>query len=470
MPRLDIKDSIKRIRSIGRLVDLNENSNFAKVANALLSMERARLDEAVESTKKTLSDWAGEELDNWWGTILSIDRLPGVESVEQYIGDATFVSRIKRYMEAGSKGASLEAVRMAAEAGSGVPFRVDKAESRVILTPLEFLTPAAKAGALRAVHRLAPARAVIEISDAETYDSFKFINLWSDSFYVGSDPTEIRMDGPRWESENLIVVASADRWGTAEEGSLSPGSGIPSQLMRGGSWHVPNMGFGQSATLSLGIGEGIINRLKFNIGQGHWNIRVSIGGNVIRDEDTRHANWFIYDTIFNFTKESYVEITITNLAQEQQRLFVRGAYLGAVVTSENKEFFIALGGEKGLGDNGIVIAEPSNINIGGEWVSKPQSDPSMSVPMYCHIGGADQIVSALGFKTRTPGSLFRISYSSDDILNESEYPNINWRDLPGFYKLVNGRVDVEPFRAKHIRLTFTNLRPMLLKEFYSEIQ
>lgn len=470
MYRLDIKDAIKRIRSIGNLITLDVESNYAKIANALLSVERGRLDQAVESTKKTLSDWAGEELDNWWGTILSIERLPGIETVEDLIGDGTFVSRIKRYMEAGSKGASLEAVRMAAEAGGGVPFRINKAESRIILTPLENLAPAGRAGALRAVYRLAPARAVIEISDAETLESFRFSNLWSDSFYIGTNPANIRMDGPQWKSENKMIVASADKWGNAAEGTLSPGNGLPSNLIKGGTWHVPYMGFGESTTLALGVDRDVINTISFSIGDGHWDIRVAVGEEIIADDSTHHAGWFTYNKTFDFSTESYYTITITNLAQDVQGLFVRGVYLGAVVTPENKEFFLAVGGEKGKDDNDIVISEASNIENGEEWVCQPRSDQSKSVPMYCQIGGSDQIVSALSFKTRTPGALFQIAHSSEDILDETDYPDLIWTPLPGYFKLVNGRVDVGSFKAKHIRLTFTNLRPMLLKEFYSEIQ
>ncbi len=242
--KLDILDTINRVSSVGKLVSLTEGSNFAKIANGLLSLERARLDDSLERTKKHFGDWAGAELDNWWGTILSLERLSGVENVGDFIGDGSYIARIKKYMEAANHGISQEAVRKAAEAGSGIPVRIEKAENRIIIVPLETLSPVNKAGLLRAVHRIAPARAIIELAPSESYDASQMIGVWSDSVYVGTDPGEIRTDGPVWDSPNEMIVASADKWGFSDEGTLSPGTGLPNNLMSGGTWGVPVMGFG----------------------------------------------------------------------------------------------------------------------------------------------------------------------------------------------------------------------------------
>ncbi len=90
------------------------------------------------------------------------------------------------------------------------------------------------------------------------------------------------------------------------------------------------------------------------------------------------------------------------------------------------------------------------------------------VVLYAQLGSAPQIISALNFKTRTPGSVFKIAYSLDNLDDEDGYPDLNWIDIPKYYKLRNGRIDVDTILARHIRLTFTSLQPMLLKEFYSE--
>lgn len=468
--RLDIQDAINRVKSIGNQIDLNEDSQFVKVANALLSMERARLDEAVENTKKTLGDWAGKELDNWWGTILSIDRLPGVESTEEYIGDATYVSRIKRFMEAGNKGISLEAVRQAAEAGSGVPFRVHKAESRVILTPLEYLSPEKKAGAIRAAHRLAPARTRIEIGEGESYGSTPFTNIWSDSAYVGEDPSNVRLNGPDWNSENMIIVSTADKWGIASEGTLGPGSGTPNLLTQGGIWHVPPLGFGGTATLSLGTEEDeVINRIKFTIGQGTWQVQCFINQEEIFVENITSLRWEVFDKTFNFRKGSLVTLRFTNISQDVESLFVKGTYIGSRVNKDNKESWLALGGKEGANARReVLIADTSALLEGREWVSEPQPDPSFEVSIYGQVSGSPQQISSLLIKTRAPGALFRVSYTLDDIDNEDEYPNIDWIDLPKYYRMNNGRVDIDTIKARHIKLTITNLRPMLLKEYHSE--
>lgn len=466
--RLDIKDAIKRIRSVGSLVNLNEDSNFAKIANALLSMERKRLDEAVESTKKTLSDWAGKDLDLWWGTILSIERLPGVESAEDFIGDGTYIARIKRFMQAGSQGVSLESVRMAAEAGAGIPFRVSKAGARVLLTPLEALTPATRQGALTAVHRIAPARAIIEIGEGEIYSSSSFSTMFSPSVYVGDDPSEIRASGPVWTSPNMVSVTSADKWGVAGEDTVGPGSGAPSLLMRGGTWHVPKLGFGEQTTLTVGVESEVINKVKFTISEGSWRVIAHLDGNPLFMEDFVTNGWQMFERVIEFTEGSSLTLKFFNAKQNENSLFLKGIYVGAAVDDSNREGWLAAGGDQGEAGKNVVIADPDSILNGGEWVSKPQVDPSSTVTFFAQVGGSPQVISGLKMKTRTPGALFRVHYSSDDLDREEDYPNLNWTSLPGYYKMVNGRVDVESFKAKHIRLTFTNLRPMLLKEFYVE--
>ena len=467
--QLDIKDTINRIRSVGKLIDLTEESNFAKITNALLSIERARLDTAVERTKKHLGDWAGAELDNWWGTILSLERLSGVEDVNEFIGDGSYIARIRKYMEAANSGISLDAVRKAAEAGGGVPFRIYKADNRIILVPLESISPANRAGILRAVHRIAPARAIIELAEPESYDASDVINVWSDSVYVGTDPRNLRANGPVWDSENMMIVATADKWAASPEGTLSPGTGLPNLLMSGGTWGVPNMGFGEHANLTFGTeADEIINRVKFSIGTGVWRIIIFADDTEILSEEIDGKGWFVFDKTFNFIKGSSISVRFTNTDQNVQSLYVRGAYVGARVDDANRTAWLALGGKKGRSTNDIVISDPLNIFNGGEWVCKPAPDPSMTRDFYAQVSGSPRIVSALGFKTRTPGALFKISYTTEDLKRNQDYTDLNWIELPIYYKLKNGRVDVEPFKAKHIKLTFSNLRPMLLKEFYTE--
>ncbi len=468
--RLDIKDTLKRIASVGQLIDLNESSNYATIANALLSMERARLDRAVEATKKTLGDWAGAELDNWWGTILSIERLPGVETTEEFIGDGTYISRIKRFMEAGSKGISLEAVRMAAEAGSGVPFRVNKAEQRIILTPLEEIDAAQKAGALRAVYRLAPARGIVEIGSAESYVSTKFNNVWSDSTYVGEDPTRVRLNGPHWDSPNYMIVATANKWGTAPEGSLAPGTGLPNLLFKGGAWHVPNLGFGQTATLNIGteVTE-TINRVSFVLGQGNWRIEGFVEDQPVFTEEATSFRWFKFDKVFEFHTGAIVTLKFTNISQDLNGLFIKGAYIGARVNQDNRLTWLTLGGKEGANAREeVIIADAKDMGAGKEWICQPAPDPSFTRDFYATVGGSPRQISAIGMKTRTPGALFNIAYSMDNLDRDEDYPKLTWIQIPHYYKAKNGRVDVEPFKARHIKFTFTNLRPMLLKEYQNE--
>ncbi len=359
---------------------------------------------------------------------------------------------------------------MAAEAGSGVPFRVNKAGNRVILTPLEELAPAARAGALRSVYRIAPARTIVEIGNAESYGSNPFNNMWSPWVYVGEDPTKIRLDGPHWDSPNMMIVATADKWGEAPEGTLSPGTGLPNLLFRGGSWHVPNMGFGKQATLTLGTEEDeVMNRVSFTLGAGMWRIEGFVDEKQVFTEDITSFRWYQFDKTFNFVKGSSVVLRFTNAAQDLTGLFVKGVYVGSRVDQDNRITWLTLGGQEGSSARDTVtIADADQIGKGGEWICQPAPDPSFEREWYGTTGGAPRKLSAIGMKTRSPGALFRISYSNDNVETNEDYRRINWIDMPRYYKAQNGRVDIEPLKARHIKLTFTNLRPMLLKEFQDE--
>jgi hypothetical protein len=359
---------------------------------------------------------------------------------------------------------------MAAEAGGGVPFRVNKAEQRIILTPLESLNAPSKAGAMRAVYRVAPARSIIEIAEPESYTSTHFNNVWSPSVYVGENPNRVRLDGPHWNSENMIIVATADKWGTAEEGTLGPGTGLPNLLLKGGSWHVPNMGFGTQAELVLSTEtDEIMNRVSFTLGFGKWRIEGSVDDIPVFSENVTSPRWVQFDKTFNLTTGSSMVIRITNAAQDRTGLFVRGTYLGVRVDQDNREAWLALGGKEGVNARKeVTIASADNMKDGKEWISRPAPDPSFERPFYGTVAGAPRKISAIGMKTRTPGALFKISYSFDNVDKDEDYENINWVQLPKYYKMTNGRVDVDPFKAKHVRLTITNLRPMLLREYQSE--
>jgi hypothetical protein len=268
----------------------------------------------------------------------------------------------------------------------------------------------------------------------------------------------------------MMIVASADKWGRSLEGTMVPGDGLPNNLLRGGVWGVPSMGFGQKATLVLGTnGEDAINRVKFTISRGSWLVEVYHEEDPIFVETLDVENWITFEKVFDFVKASSLTIILTNANQYENNLYIKGTYVGARVSDNNRKDWIALGGDKGASAKGeVVIADPKNMIGGREWVCKPAPDPSFRRPIYAQVSGAPQTVSALGFKTRTPGVLFQISYSLDDLRVEEQYPNLKWIDLPGFHKLVNGRVDVKPFKARHLRLTFSNLHPMLLKEYQSE--
>lgn len=466
---LDIKDTIRRLRHSGNLFNISPDSNLARIADAMMGVERDRLEKATESIKHTLSDWAGQELDTFWGTILNLKRLPGVEDPTEITGDPSYIQRIESFMQAANEGVSIESVRKAAEAGAGIPFRINSSGNRVILVPLDIINAAQKQGALSAAYRLAPANCIVEISDSESYDSVPLTNLYSPSVYIGEDPKRARASGPSWESPNVLVSAVADKWNVAKEGSLSPGDGSPTNLISGnGSWHVSSLGFGSKTKLELYTEkQAIANKITLSIGPGKWRVLFSIDDQIVVQENITVYDWTILNENFPMQKIDQIDVEVTNLSQDVNDIFVRSVYLGVNVNSENRIDWLSLGGNKERSkEDKLEIAEAENILSGGEWISVPSPVPNQSREFYARRGG--EITSALTFKTRTPGVLFSVSYSWDDISDPSDYPDLNWTTLPGYYRLVNGRVKVKPFRGKYIKLTFTNLRPLLLREYSDE--
>lgn len=119
------------------------------------------------------------------------------------------------------------------------------------------------------------------------------------------------------------------------------------------------------------------------------------------------------------------------------------------------------------GDNAadVVTSGADNILDGKEWLCVPTQDPNDPVYLYATLSGVPTKVRALGMKTRTPGATFQVSFSNDKLDYKEDFPRLNWTDLPGVYKWKNGRVKVNPFTGKHIRLKITNLRPMVMREY-----
>lgn len=463
---MSIQDTIRRLRHVGNLIDLNENSSYVRLADALLSIDRARYEEAVKKSKKVLSDWAGNELDDFWGAALGVLRLPGVDQSEDFLGDASYVMRLNRFMEAANKGASLESVRQAAEAGAGVPFSVHNAAGRVVLNPLESITPAQREGAMNAARRIAPARAILEIGDAETFNSHAMSKAYSPSNYVGEHPDTGLLSGPSFDSDNYVITTTARNWDTAPEGSLQPGPGTPGDMFRDGAWHTSPLGFGDRVTLDVLANGDPINRVKFSVGPGTWIIEITANNETLhRERIISDSGWSIFDRVFEFAREETFQIHFTQDTQDVKDLFVRGFYMGARVTPETRLRWLKLGGLRGPGKENIVNGDAKNLEGGGEWISNPTSEPLSRIQLYRTLAAIPVRVEALYFKTRTPETLFTVEHAMGRVYKDEDYPLLEWKTLPGLYTMRNGRVKVSPFRAEHIRITFTALRPMLLKDF-----
>jgi hypothetical protein len=469
---LDAEDTIRRVAGAGVLFDLTEDSEFVKLANAMLSVERGRLEEARALARKTLADFSTNELDDFWGALLKIERLPGVDDAGDFLGDSTFIERIKSYMESANGGISLESVRKAAEAGAGVPMRIGRSGHKLILLPLGRLTAAQAAGALKAASRIIPASAILEIGTGENINRKDPLAAYSPSVYTGHDPDEVGVSGPRWDSPSMMNNATADRWGRALEGTPFPGPGTPTELISGGCWHVPEMGFGHAATLTIGI-EGVkaLNRVKFSIHTGSWRIVIENEAGVILSDERIFANgWSEYEAVFPARRIDEIRVRITQTAQDSTGLFVKGFYCGARVDAQSRFEFLELEGTEGVGLPDEIETRDAGGMITGErgWVSAPAPSPNAERVLYLTLAGFPTRIEALEFATQTPGAIFSVAFSSDEKGDEDAYEDLNWSPLEGLYTLVNGRVRVAPFRGRHVRLTFTNLRPVVLKEFASD--
>ncbi len=462
-----IQDTIRRLVHAGRLVELSEDSEFVKLADALMSLDRERLDRAILATKKVLSDWADRELDNWWGAITSIDRLQGVDDVSDFLGDSTYVSRIRRFMEAGNSGVSLESIRMAAESGAGVPIRAKKALGRIILEPLESVTPPQVAGAIRAARRVAPARAIVEMGTAETFDPEPVKAAYSPSVYIGENP-RTRMRGSQYDSPNEAVYVTSNIWDRANEGSIFPTDGLPGNAMKGGAWHTSPLGFGKRVALVVSMEDEPFNRVKFSISPGTWMVefRRPNGETLHRERLVIEEGWYVMSRTFKFVRDVQIYLLFTQAAQDTNDLFIKGLYVGARVKEDNRKDWLALGGFKGEGDpRQIVNGEASNILSGGSWIAAPSPSNNSQRVLYATLGGVPRRVESLLMKTITPGCIFKVAYSNDRIDKDEEYEKANWTSIPGLYEMRNGRVKVRSFTGQHIRITFTRLRPMLMRDY-----
>lgn len=461
---MDIKDTIRRLKHAGARFDLSENSNLVKLADVILSVERDRLDRAVTSTKKTLGDWAGKELDNFWGVVLGIYRLPGVEDVDEFIGDASYMARLKRFMEGANMGGSLEAVRAAAEAGSGVSIRVRRSGTRILLSPHQPLSASQKAGALQAVRRVAPARAIIEFNEGEEILPLKPNSTYSKSNYTGPPPDGGWMGGPRLDSDNMIQATRSNRWSSAASPETN---GLPNNLVRGGVWHTPPLSFGERVTLEVDTTEEPFNRIAFEIGNGDWIISISTEDKTITTETIYggRSRWMEYSSNFDFRNNSKVFITLTNAAQETQEIFFRGLYIGARVTEDNRLDWLALGGLEGESVSDVDTFDAEGITEGKNWIANPAPDATKRRVLYATLSEVPQNVTSLGFKTNTPGCAFKLYFSNEQIGNFNDYENLEWKRVPGTYSLESGKVKISPFYGRHIKMEISNLKPMMLRQF-----
>lgn len=481
--RPDAADTRHRLRHAGPHASeaARESSTLVRLADALLGSGRARLASNLARAKSQIEDFAADELDKWWGRILGIDRIAGIDEAAHSGGqgvlqDELYATRLRMLMQAANKGVSPESMRLAAEAGSGVPFRVEEAAGTVVLTPLSEITVGQRASVYEAARRMAPASLRFVVDElSESHTPLPATEFYSPSFYVGAPPERIGVAGPVSESESYLRGAESSNWARSGARSLRQTDGLPSNLVGGmGSWHTSALGSGGRADLSFHLGgERMMNRVALAVSSGIWEItlmdengsalyreRARIGGASGGFEDVK------IDLPLAWRRGG--SISFVNASREPTELFVEDLYAGLRLTPENRVEYLALGGlassgSEGMESDGIVgmPAEPL-AEAGREWLSSAEASPNAEVEFRVSLSGSPVPVSALSIGTDLPGVLFRVEYSTENAsLREAE----NWTPLPGAYRLTNGRVAIEPCVARHLRLVFTNLSPLRLASY-----
>lgn len=459
-------DTIRRLRHAGKNLDLSPNSNFVKLADAILSLERNRLDRAISRTKKTMGDWTGKELDFFWGALLSLQRIP---EAQELLADDSFRERISSFMKAGSMGVSEEAIRLAAEAGAGVPFEIRKTGERIILIPRTNLSPLQRESALSAARRLSPARAEISIGEGSNYEIKRPESLFSEDSYEGDKPVDGKLNAAPFYTKNQLLAVVSDRWARAGAGTIAETDGQPGNMLKGGVFHSPPLGFGGRVTFLFAVEDKPANHVSLELSAGRWGYSLEKEG-----ENISSGEFFLRTSGFErvdietefFSPGETLTLVLVNNDQDENEIFARDPYIGGKVTKSNKEKWLALGGLEGEAKQRFMVSNPNKTEE--PWYSEPGATKNETKILYATLSRVPVRVSSLGFKTKTPGVHFEVYYSSERISENKELPGINWKKLPGSYVIRNGETKVKPFKARHVRFDFTNLYPLVTRDFPEE--
>lgn len=480
----DAADTRRRLRHAGPHADAKETSMLVGLADALLGSGRARLYANLSRVRERIEDFSSDELDSWWGRILGVGRIAGVDDSPSgqspsgqspsAIEDERYATRLRMFMKAANAGISEESMRLAAEAGGGVPFRVEEAAGALVLTPLTPIAPGQRASVYEAVRRMAPASLRFIVDEApQSYAPEEAVAFYSPSFYTGARPKRVGMAGPVTESENYLAGAESSNWAKSGPRSLQPTDGLPQNLVSrsasgAGCWHTAPIGGGAKVSLDFHTGgERITNYVKLEVSVGFWEVAVlDASGATLYRERLRVASGFKSISVnTSLATRSGGTLTFVNVSREPSELFVKNLYVGLRLTPENQVEYLALGGADSAG--GVLTSElvslpAEGLLTGGEWVSSAQASPNEEVEFRVTLSGSPVTVSALSIGTDLPGTVFRVDYSREDAEVEDA---VEWVPLPGVYRLTNGRVSVEPCVARHLRLVFTNLSPLRLASY-----
>ncbi len=465
----DTADTLARLRHLGTHFDLSESSEVVKLADALLGADRGRLSANLGGRRRQIEDFSADELEQWWGTLLGVGRIEGIDERQTAIEEALYAKRLQMLLQAASRGVSPESMRLAAEAGSGVPFRVAEAAGRVILTPLATLTTGQTASVYETVRKVAPASLRWEVATAaESYTPEVPVAFHSPSFYVGERPGRDAIDGPLYDSQNYLEGANSRNWAPSGVGSLYPTDGLPTNLPSGGCWHTSPLGAGDRVELRFHTGaERLANRVVLSLSSGVWEVVLESEDVLYRDRVRVVAGFTQVEIRFPLARRSGYTLTFVNADRAVRDLYVKDLYAGLRVEENNRLEWLALGGDSGSGPEGEVVTARAEDLADGEWISAAEADPRGEVPFYIELSGAPVQVSALSVRTDTPGVLFEVDYSTEDVVLE-EAIGRSWTPLPGVYRLTNGRIAIEPCEARHLRLTFTSLVPFRLRRYIDE--